>query len=138
VEITASLDPATKRRVQCKMIVTAATVALILILLGEMLRALLHFTIASLPIAGGVILLVLAVCMVLGQPSGGHSTAGKDPMRLAQFTPGRAGPWPCTSRPRCRDEVAGQVDGEGVQRVGEAERVPHRDQLDQLVPLLVG
>ena len=85
VEITASLDLATKRRVQRKMMVTAATVALILILLGELLRALLHFTIASLSIAGGVILLVLAVWMVLGQSSGGHSTAGKDPMQLAQF-----------------------------------------------------
>ena len=85
VEITASLDPATKRRVQRKMMVTAATVALILILLGELLRALLHFTIASLSIAGGVILLVLAVWMVLGQSSGGQSTAGKDPMQLAQF-----------------------------------------------------
>ena len=85
VEITASLDPATKRRVQRKMMLTAATVALILILLGELLRALLHFTIASLSIAGGVILLVLAVWMVLGQSSGGQSTAGKDPMQLAQF-----------------------------------------------------
>ena len=85
VEVTASLDPATKRRVQRKMMVTAATVALILILLGELLRALLHFTIASLSIAGGVILLVLAVWMVLGQSSGGQSTAGKDPMQLAQF-----------------------------------------------------
>jgi small neutral amino acid transporter SnatA (MarC family) len=36
-------------------------------------------------IAGGVILLVLAVWMVLGQPSSGQLTAGKDPMQLAQF-----------------------------------------------------
>ena len=84
--ITASLDPATKRRVQRKMLVTAATVALALIVLGEVLRTLLHFTIASLSIAGGVILLVLAVWMVLGQgSSNGHSTAGKDPMQLAQY-----------------------------------------------------
>jgi small neutral amino acid transporter SnatA (MarC family) len=83
--ITASLDPATKRRVQRKMLVTAATVALALIVLGEVLRTLLHFTIASLSIAGGVILLVLAVWMVLGQGSNDHSTAGKDPMQLAQY-----------------------------------------------------
>ena len=83
--ITASLDPAMKRRVQRKMLVTAATVALALIVLGEVLRTLLHFTIGSLSIAGGVILLVLAVWMVLGQGSDGHSTAGKDPMQLAQF-----------------------------------------------------
>ena len=85
LEITASLDPATKRRVQRKMLVTAATVALALIVLGELLRTLLHFTVGSLSIAGGVILLVLAVWMVLGQGSGGHLTARKDPLQLAQF-----------------------------------------------------
>jgi multiple antibiotic resistance protein len=84
--ITASLDAATKWRVQRKMLVTAAVVALALIVLGELLRTLLHFTVASLSIAGGVILLVLAVWMVLGQPdSSDHRTAGKDPMQLAQF-----------------------------------------------------
>ena len=85
VEITASLDAATKRRVQRRMMVTAVTVALILMLLGELLRALLHFTIGSLSIAGGVILFVLATVMVLGPPGEGHMTAGKDPMQLAQF-----------------------------------------------------
>ena len=57
-----------------------------LMVLGEVLRALLHFTIGSLSIAGGLILLVLAVWMVLGPPtSSGHDTAGKDPMQLALF-----------------------------------------------------
>lgn len=85
LDITSSLDPATRRRVQRKMLVTAATVAVALIVLGELLRSLLHFTIGSLSIAGGLILLVLAVWMVLGQGSGGHLTAGKDPLQLAQF-----------------------------------------------------
>jgi small neutral amino acid transporter SnatA (MarC family) len=85
LEITASLDAATKRRVQRKMLVTAATVALALIVLGELLRGLLHFSVGSLSIAGGLILLVLAVWMVLGQNGSGHLTAGKDPMQLAQF-----------------------------------------------------
>ena len=86
LKITAPLDRADQRRVQRKMLVTAATVALALIVLGELLRTLLHFTVASLSIAGGLILLVLAVWMVLG-PSGddGHRTEGKDPMQLAQF-----------------------------------------------------
>ena len=75
LEITTSLDRVTKRRVQRTMLVTAATVALALIVLGELLRTLLHFTVGSLSIAGGVILLVLAVWMVLGQGSGGHLTA---------------------------------------------------------------
>ena len=86
VEITASLDPAAKRQVLRKMLVTASAVAVALIVLGELLRSLLHFTVASLSIAGGVILLVLAVWMVLSPPGGsGHDTAGRDPMQLAQF-----------------------------------------------------
>ncbi|MEV0074413.1 MarC family protein [Amycolatopsis sp. NPDC050768] len=86
VEITASLDADAKRRVLRKMLTTAAVVAVVLMVLGELLRVLLHFTIGSLSIAGGVILLVLAVWMVLSPPqSGSGRTAGKDPMQLAVF-----------------------------------------------------
>ena len=67
LEITAPLDPAAKQRVLRKMMTTAATVAVILMVLGELLRALLHFTIGSLSIAGGAILFVLAAWMVLGR-----------------------------------------------------------------------
>lgn len=86
LEITTSLDRAVKARVLRKMMVTATVVAVILMVLGEFLRALLHFTIGSLSIAGGVILLVLAVWMVVGQPADSSlRTAGKDPMQLAVF-----------------------------------------------------
>ena len=86
VEITAPLDPATKRRVLRKMLTTAATVAVLLMVLGELLRLLLHFTIGSLSIAGGLILLVVAVWMVLSPPaSSSNRNADKDPMQLAQF-----------------------------------------------------
>ena len=85
LELTAPLDQATKRRVQRKMLVTAAAVALILIVLGELLRVLLHFTVGSLSVAGGLILLILSVRMVLGQPSGESLTQGKEPMQLAQY-----------------------------------------------------
>ena len=86
LEVTASLGPGAKRQVLRKMLTTAATVAVLLMVLGELLRALLHFSIGSLSIAGGVILLVLAVWMVLSPQNGSsHSTAGKDPMQLALF-----------------------------------------------------
>ena len=85
LSITAPLNPETSRRVLRKMLVTAATVAVALIVLGELLRALLHFSIGSLSIAGGVILLVLSVGMVLGQAGHGHPTTGKDPLQLAQY-----------------------------------------------------
>jgi small neutral amino acid transporter SnatA (MarC family) len=87
LEITATLDAATRRRVRRKMLTTAATVAVVLMVLGELLRTLLHFTVGSLSIAGGVILLVLAVWMVLSPPasSSSHRSADQDPVRLAQF-----------------------------------------------------
>ncbi|HEY2127334.1 MAG TPA: MarC family protein [Streptosporangiaceae bacterium] len=86
VEITASLEPAAKRQVLRKMLTTAGTVAVLLMVLGELLRTLLHFTIGSLSIAGGVILLVLAVWMVLAPQDGSSQrTAGRDPIQLAVF-----------------------------------------------------
>jgi small neutral amino acid transporter SnatA (MarC family) len=86
LQITSHLDRATRGRVQRKMLTTAAAVAVVLMVLGELLRTLLHFTIGSLSIAGGVILLILAVSMVLKPPAdGGDRPDGTDPMRLAQF-----------------------------------------------------
>jgi multiple antibiotic resistance protein len=68
------------------MMITAALVALVLLVLGELLSRLLHFTVASLSIAGGLILLVLAVWMVLSQPKSSEAqTSGRDPMQLARF-----------------------------------------------------
>ncbi len=85
VEITTSLDAATKRQVQRRMMGTAATVALILLLLGEFLRVLLHFSVEALSIAGGLILFLLAVRMVLGPPENGQPTAGADPLQVARY-----------------------------------------------------
>jgi multiple antibiotic resistance protein len=86
LQITATLDRTAGRRVQRKMLTTATAVAVALLVLGELLRTLLHFTIGSLSIAGGVILLILAVSMVLKPPaSGGDHADGTDPMRMAQF-----------------------------------------------------
>jgi multiple antibiotic resistance protein len=72
---------------------TATTVAVLLMVLGELLRTLLHFTIGSLSIAGGVILLVLAVWIVLSPPDGSsRSTAGKGPDAAGPVPSGRAIP----------------------------------------------
>ena len=70
------------------MMTTAAAVAVVLMALGELLRTL-HFTIGSLSIAGGVILLVLAVWMVLGPAAdNSHRSADKDGL------PRKIGPTP--------------------------------------------
>jgi len=88
LEVTAGMDAATRARVTRTMLTTAAAVAAILIVFGEILRRLLHFSTGALSIAGGIILLIIAVTMIRG-PSVAeteHRTAAEpDPMRLAVF-----------------------------------------------------
>jgi MarC family membrane protein len=87
LEVTKGMDDDTKARVSHKMLVTAGIVALLLIVLGELLARLLHFSTGSLSIAGGLILVIIAVTMVLGTGASerDHVLQGQEPMRLAVF-----------------------------------------------------
>ena len=84
--VTADMPEVTKRRVLRKMMVTAATVAALLLILGGVLTRLLHFSPGALGVASGIILLIIAGTMVLGQQNGNgdaHSSHDGDPMQLA-------------------------------------------------------
>jgi small neutral amino acid transporter SnatA (MarC family) len=84
LKITAPLDPETQTKVRRKMLLTAGVTALVLVVLGELLRRLLHFSVGSLSVAGGVILLVAAVQMILKESDTEDvSLKEADPMRLA-------------------------------------------------------
>ena len=88
LEMTAGLPEVTKRRVLRKMLTTAATVAVLLLVLGGVLTRLLHFSPGALGVASGIILLIIAVTMVLGQGEGNggqHLAEDQDPMRLAVY-----------------------------------------------------
>ena len=88
LEATGEMPEATKRRVLRKMLTTAATVAVLLLVLGGLLTRLLHFSPGALGVASGIVLLIIAVTMVLGQhdPNGGSRPAeDKDPMQVAVF-----------------------------------------------------
>jgi small neutral amino acid transporter SnatA (MarC family) len=88
LDVTTGMTEATKRRVLRKMLITAATVALLLLVLGGLLTRLLHFSPGALGIASGIILLIIAVTMVLGQHGengGGHPVKDRDPMQAAVF-----------------------------------------------------
>jgi len=88
VEVTAAIDGPTKSRMTRTMLTTAATVGLLLVLFGGLLTRLLHFSPGALAVAGGIILLIIAVAMVLspGDPESRHrATEGKDPSQLAVF-----------------------------------------------------
>jgi small neutral amino acid transporter SnatA (MarC family) len=83
---TADMPAETKRLVLRKMMMTAATVAALLLILGGVLTRLLHFSPGALGVASGIVLLIIAVTMVLGQQETSgedHSVSGRDPMQLA-------------------------------------------------------
>jgi multiple antibiotic resistance protein len=88
LELTEGLDQATRTRVIRKMLMTAGSVAIVLLILGEILRKLLHFSSGALAIAGGIILLVISVTMVLRPDEaeeGQSPSRSADPMRLAVY-----------------------------------------------------
>lgn len=88
LELTAHMDQATKRLVVRKMLTTASIVALSLIVFGGLLTRLLHFSSGALGVAGGLILVIIAVSMVLSredQNRENQPVAGKDPMQVAVF-----------------------------------------------------
>ena len=95
LETTKQMPEATKRRVLRKMLTTAGTVAVLLLVLGGLLTRLLHFSPGALGVASGIILLIIAVTMVLGQSdgnSGSHPAEDRDPSRRPSIR------WP---RPTC-------------------------------------
>ena len=88
LELTADMDPEVRGKVTRSMLKTAAVVAGILVVFGEILRRLLHFSTGALSIAGGIILLIIAVTMIRGpredeEPSLGETA--KDPLQVAVF-----------------------------------------------------
>lgn len=87
LELTSGMEDATKARVVRKMLTTVSVVTVLLVVLGELLTRLLHFSTGSLAVAGGIVLLILAVAMILGSGSGEkkQSPDTDDPLRLAVF-----------------------------------------------------
>jgi multiple antibiotic resistance protein len=88
LEATADMDARTKGLVLRKMLTTATAVALILVVFGGILTKLLHFSTGALSIAGGIVLLIIAVFMILSQEDrtgADNNLQGQDPMKLAVF-----------------------------------------------------
>jgi multiple antibiotic resistance protein len=84
LEVTGEMDQATRSRVTKKMLTTAGSVTILLLVFGGLLTRLLHFSPGALGIAGGLILLIIAASMVLKQddPKIEHHQVA-DPMRAA-------------------------------------------------------
>ncbi|MGH2515994.1 MAG: MarC family protein, partial [Ktedonobacterales bacterium] len=72
---TREADVKLQRLVAQKAVVTATSIAFVLLVAGSLLMRLLHFTTGSLTIAGGLILLLLALHMVLSSPAASDEAA---------------------------------------------------------------
>ena len=65
LELTAKLDAETQKKVARQMVKTAVVWALILVLFGWFLMGLLHFSPGAANVAGGIVLLLLALHMLV-------------------------------------------------------------------------
>lgn len=65
--LTGGADAALRRQIAFKTVITATIVALLFVVAGEFLLQVMHISLAALKIAGGVILLLFALGMVMGE-----------------------------------------------------------------------
>ena len=87
LDLTKEMDGDTQRKVARRMVQTAVTTALLLAVLGWFLMRLLHFTPGAANIAGGIVLLLLALRMLVSPGKDDHHEAasGRDPMQMALY-----------------------------------------------------
>jgi len=78
--LTARADADFRRQVAIKTVTTAAIVSLVFVLSGEILLRIFHVSLPALKIAGGIILLLFAIGMVMG---GGHGDEEEKPKTLS-------------------------------------------------------
>lgn len=88
LDLTKEMDHDTRRKVANQMVKTGVIVALTLVVLGAFLMKLLHFSPGAVSIAGGIILLLLALHMIAGSSeSKDHEekASGRTPMQMALY-----------------------------------------------------
>ncbi|MFC2030669.1 MarC family protein [Chloroflexota bacterium] len=89
LDLTADMDTETRKKVANRMVRTATTVALVLVVLGAFLMKLLHFSEAALYVAGGIVFLLLALRMLAGAGKGEEDhhekASGRDAEKMALY-----------------------------------------------------
>jgi small neutral amino acid transporter SnatA (MarC family) len=81
------MDSETQRKVAQRMVQTGITTALFLAVLGWFLMRLLHFSAGAANIAGGIVLLLLALLMLVSPGKDDHheKATGRDAMQMALY-----------------------------------------------------
>jgi MarC family membrane protein len=89
LDLTADMDSDMRKKVANRMVRTATTVALVLVVLGAFLMKLLHFSPEALYIAGGIVFLLVALRMLseAGEEEEGHheKASGRDAEKMALY-----------------------------------------------------
>lgn len=87
LELTADMESDTRMKVANKMVRTALTTSLLLVAIGWFLMRLLHFTSGSANVAGGIVLLLLSLHMLVSPGKTDHheDAADRDPMQMAVY-----------------------------------------------------
>jgi small neutral amino acid transporter SnatA (MarC family) len=87
LDLTQGMEADTQRKIANTMVRTAVGTALILVVLGWFLMRLLHFTPGAANIAGGIVLLLLALHMLISPGKMGHEeeSSDRDPMQMAIY-----------------------------------------------------
>ena len=87
IDLTKDMDSETQRKVAQRMVQTGVTTALILAVLGWFLMRLLHFSSGAANIAGGIVLLLLALHMLVSPGKDDHheKATGRDAMQMALY-----------------------------------------------------
>jgi multiple antibiotic resistance protein len=87
LDLTKGMDSDTQQKLARRMVQTAVTTALILAILGWFLMRLLHFTPGAANIAGGIVLILLALHMLISPGKDDHQekSSGRDAMQMALY-----------------------------------------------------
>ena len=89
LDLTADMDREIQKKVANRMVRTATSVALVLLVLGAFLMKLLHFSESALYIAGGIVFLLVALRMLAeaGEEEEGHQekASGRDAEKMALY-----------------------------------------------------
>jgi len=87
MDLTKNLEVEQQRKVARQMVRTAVGTALLLVILGWFLMRLLHFTPGAANIAGGIVLLLLALHMLVSPGKDNHQekASGRDLMKMALY-----------------------------------------------------
>jgi len=87
IDLTKDMESDMQRRVAQRMVRTGVTTAIFLAVLGWFLMRLLHFSAGAANIAGGIVLLLLAMHMLVSPGREDHHTkaSGRDAMQMALY-----------------------------------------------------